>query len=245
MTTFEMAAGVIVLAAVFSYLNYRLLGLPTAIGATALTLAASLLLILVGLVLPGVERYAGSVVKQIDLQQAFLHGMLGFMLFAGAMHIDLRELAARRWPIAVLSTVGVLLSTAIVGFLTWALLNAVGVPARPIYCLLFGALIAPTDPIAVMAILRQAGVPRELEVTIAGESLFNDGVGVVIFLALLELAGGEADASAAHILGLFAWEAIGGAVFGLIVGWVVYRMLRSVDNYQLEVLLSVALVAGG
>ncbi len=118
-------------------------------------------------------------------------------------------------------------------------------PARPIYCLLFGALIAPTDPIAVMAILRQAGVPRDLEVMIAGESLFNDGVGVVVFLALLELATGESDGGSAHILGLFAWEAVGGAVFGFATGWLAFRMLWSVDNYRLEVLVSVALVAGG
>jgi len=244
MTPFEMAAAVKVMAAVFTYLNYTLLRLPTAIGATGLTLVASLLLILVGLAVPRVEQYAGSVVQQIDLKQAFLNGMLGFMLFAGALHIDLRELAARRWPIAVLSTVGVLLSTAIVAGLVWGALHLVGVPVRPIYCLLFGALIAPTDPIAVMAILRQAGVPRELEVTIAGESLFNDGVGVVAFLAILEIAAGEGG-GAGHLIGLFAWETLGGAVFGFLAGWVVYRMLRSVDNYQLEVLLSVALVAGG
>ncbi len=245
MTAFEIAAGLVVLAAVFSYLNYTLLKLPTAIGATALALGASLLLVLAGLVVPAVEREARGLVARIDLQQAFLQGMLGFMLFAGALHVDLRELAARKWPVAVLSTVGMAISTTVVGLLTWMLLTALGVPARPVYCLLFGSLISPTDPIAVMAILRHAGVPKDMEVTIAGESLFNDGVGVVVFLGLLEVATGQAGLDAGHLAGLFLREAVGGAALGFGLGWVVYRMLRSVDNYKVEVLLSLALVAGG
>ncbi len=181
MTEFELAACLVVLAALLSYLNYRLLRLPTAVGTMALTLAASLLLVLVGLVVPGLDQQARALVARIDLQQAVLHGMLGFLLFAGSLQIDLGELVARKGPVTVLSTLGVVLSTALVGLFTWAMLHGVGIPARPIYCLLFGALISPTDPIAVMAILRQAGVPQcDLEITIAGESLFNDGVGVVV-----------------------------------------------------------------
>ena len=245
MTAFEMAAGVVVMAAVFSYLNYTLLKLPTAIGATALALGASLVLVLVGLAVPAVEQHARVLIARIDLQRAFLHAMLGFMLFAGALHIDLNELAARKWPVAVLSTFGVLISTAVVGLLAWALLNVLGIPARPIYCLLFGALISPTDPIAVMAILRQAGVPKDMQVTIAGESLFNDGVGVVVFLALLEVATGDAEFEPVRLAGLFLWSAVGGAALGFSLGWLVYRILRSIDQYQVEVLLSVALVAGG
>jgi CPA1 family monovalent cation:H+ antiporter len=219
MTLFQLAAMLLVLAAAFSYLNYTLLKLPTAIGATALALGASLVLVLVGLVVPGVEQQARALVKQIDLRQAFLQGMLGFMLFAGALHINLNELAARKWPVAVLSTAGAVLSTALVGLLTWGLLAAVGLPVRPIYCFLFGALISPTDPIAVMAILRHAGVPKEMEVTIAGESLFNDGVGVVIFLGLLEVATGEAGFDPGHLAGLFLWETVGGAAVGFALGW--------------------------
>jgi len=245
MTAFEMAAGVVVMAAVFSYLNYTLLKLPTTIGATALALGASLVLVLVGLAVPAVEQHARVLIARIDLQRAFLHAMLGFMLFAGALHIDLNELAARKWPVAVLSTFGVLISTAVVGLLAWALLNVLGIPARPIYCLLFGALISPTDPIAVMAILRQAGVPKDMQVTIAGESLFNDGVGVVVFLALLEVATGDAEFEPVRLAGLFLWSAVGGAALGFSLGWLVYRILRSIDQYQVEVLLSVALVAGG
>jgi CPA1 family monovalent cation:H+ antiporter len=136
-------------------------------------------------------------------------------------------------------------STAVVGLLARGLLTAAGVQARLIYCLLFGALISPTDPIAVMAILRQAGVPKGMEIKIAGESLFNDGVGVVVFLGLLEIATGDAGFDPIRLTELFLWEAVGGAVMGFVLGWVVYRMLRSVDNYQVEVLLSLALVAGG
>ncbi|MCE9566720.1 MAG: sodium:proton antiporter [Planctomycetes bacterium] len=245
MTVFEMAACLIVLAAVLSYLNYTLLKLPPAIGLTALSLAGSLLLVLIGIAVPAVEDKARDIVHRIDLNQTFLQGMLGFMLFAGALHINLNELAARKWTILVLSTVGVVISTVVIGLLAWGLMNAIGVPARLIYCLLFGALISPTDPIAVMAILRQAGVPKAMEIRIAGESLFNDGVGVAVFMGLLEIATGDIGFDPVRLTGQFLWEAVGGASLGFGLGWIVYRMLRSVDNYQTEVLLSLALVAGG
>lgn len=245
MTVFEVAACLITLAAVLSYLNYTLLKLPPAIGLMALSLAGSLLLVLVGLAVPVVESGAKDLVHRIDLNQAFLQGMLGFMLFAGSLHIRLEELASRKWTVLVLSTVGVLISTAVVGLLAWAVLDAAGIQARLIYCLLFGALISPTDPIAVLAILRQAGVPKDMEIKIAGESLFNDGVGVVVFLGLLEIATGAVEPDIIHLTKLFLWEAVGGAATGFALGWGVYRMLRSVDNYQVEVLLSLALVAGG
>ena len=245
MTVFEMTACLITLAAVLSYLNYTLLKLPPAIGLMALSLAGSLLLVLVGLAIPALEQRAKDLVHRIDLNQAFLQGMLGFMLFAGSLHIRLDELASRKWTVFALSTVGVLISTAVVGLLAWALLNGVGIEARLIYCFLFGALISPTDPIAVLAILRQAGVPKDMEIKIAGESLFNDGVGVVVFLGLLEIATGTVEPDAIHLTNLFLWEAVGGAATGFALGWLTYRMLRSVDNYQVEVLLSLALVAGG
>lgn len=245
MSAFQIAACLLVLAALFSYLNYKLLKFPAAIGLMALSLAASLVAVLAGLAVPGLERRAAGLVERIDLTDTFLRGMLGFMLFAGSLHIRLEELASRKWTILTLSTVGVVVSTVVVGLLSWGLLHAAGVPARPIYCLLFGALISPTDPIAVMAILRQAGVSKDTEIKIAGESLFNDGVGVVVFLGLLEIATGEAGFDPLHLAELFLWEAVGGAALGLGLGWVTYRMLRSVDHYQVEVLLSLALVAGG
>lgn len=245
MSVFEIVAGLLVLAAVFSYLNYKLLKFPPAIGLMALSLAASLVAVLVGLAVPAVEDRAREAVGQVDLNKAFLHGMLGFMLFAGALHIRLDALAARRWTILTLSTVGVLISTILVALMAWGLLNAAGIPARFIYCLLFGALISPTDPIAVMSILRDAGVSKDTEIKIAGESLFNDGVGVVVFLGLLEIATGEGGFDPLHFAQLFLWEAVGGAALGFALGWITYRMLRSVDKYQVEVLMSLALVAGG
>lgn len=245
MSAFQIAACLIVLAALFSYLNYTLLKFPPAIGLMALSLAASLVAVLAGLVVPGLERRAADIVGQVNLTETFLRGMLGFMLFAGSLHIRLDELAARKWTILTLSTVGVVVSTAVVGLLAWGLLHAAGVPARPIYCMLFGALISPTDPIAVMAILRQAGVSKDAEIKIAGESLFNDGVGVVVFLGLLEVATGQAGFDPLRLSELFLREAVGGAALGFGLGWVTYRMLRSVDHYQVEVLLSLALVAGG
>src|SRR5262245_44142831 len=245
MTVFEVAACLITLAAALSFFNYHLLKLPPAVGLMALSLAGSLVLVVLGAAVPAVEDRARDVVRRIDLDQAFLQGMLGFMLFAGSLHIKLGELASRKWAVLVLSTVGVLVSTAVVGLLAWGLLSAAGIQARFVYCLLFGALISPTDPIAVMAILHQAGVPRDVEVTIAGEALFNDGVGVVVFLGLLEVATGEAGFDPVHLAGLFLWEAVGGAATGFALGWLVYRMLRSVDGYQVEVLLSLALAAGG
>jgi CPA1 family monovalent cation:H+ antiporter len=244
-TPFELAACLIVLAAAFGYLNHTLLRLPPAIGAMSLALAASLLLVLAGVTFPGLEDRARAIVARIDLSQTFLQGMLGFMLFAGSLHINLDELAARKWPVAVLSTVGVMISTAVVGLLTWGILNALGVQARLTYCLLFGALISPTDPIAVLAILREVGLPRDMEVTIAGESLFNDGVGVVVFVGLLGVATGAEEFGVGRLLGMFLWEAVGGAALGFVLGWVTYRLIRSVDDYRLEVLLSLALVAGG
>jgi CPA1 family monovalent cation:H+ antiporter len=245
MTVFEMVACLLVLAALFSYVNVTTLKFPPAIGLMALSLAGSLVLVLVGLFVPAVERKAAAVVSQIDLNEAFLHGMLGFMLFAGALHIKFADLASRKWTILLLSTIGVVLSTAIVGLLAWGVLSLLGLEVKLLHCLLFGALISPTDPIAVMAILRQAGVPTDTEIKIAGESLFNDGVGVVVFFGLLEVARGDTGFDINKLAGLFLWEAVGGAALGFALGWLVYRMLRSVDNYQVEVLLSLGLVAGG
>ena len=245
MGIFELSAILLVLAATFSYLNYRLLGLPPAIGLMALTLIASLGLIAAGYFIPGLDQQAETAVKSIDLNEAFLHGMLGFLLFAGALHVDMAMLRKRLGAITMLATVGVITSTILVGLMTYFLLAILNIEIRPIYCFLFGALISPTDPIAVMGLLRQANVPKELEIKIAGESLFNDGVGVVIFLAVLEVATGDANFNLVHFGELFIWEALGGAILGIIGGTAVVYLLKSVDNYQVEVMLSLALVAGG
>ena len=241
----DFVAILLVLAAGSSYLNYRLLRLPTTIGLMALTLLASLAAIAAGFVFPAIEREAAAFVSQIDFNRAVLDGMLGFLLFAGALHVDLGDLLRQKAAITLLATVGVAVSTLIVAGLAWALLSLVNAPVSPIYCLLFGALISPTDPIAVLALLRRLGAPKKLEVIIAGESLFNDGVGVVIFVGLLEVVAGEHPFDPGHLAILFLREALGGATFGLAAGYLVYRLIKSVDNYQVEILLSLALVAGG
>ncbi len=241
----DFVAVLLVLAAGFSYLNHRLLRLPTTVGLTALTLVASLAAVAAGLVFPAVEQRAAAFVRQIDFDRAVLGGLLGFLLFAGALRINLGDLARVGVTVAVLATAGVVLSALLVAGLTAGLFAAAGVPVRPVYCLLFGALISPTDPVAVLALLKRLGAPRSLEVTIAGESLFNDGVGVVLFVGLLEVAAGGQEFHAARLAVLFVRAAVGGAVFGLAAGYLAYRLIQSVDDYQLEILLSLALVAGG
>ena len=245
MRLFDLIAVFIVMAAGFGYLNFRLLKLPTTIGLMALSLLFSLSLFVLGAFVPAVAQQTRSVIEQFDFNQVLLHGMLAFLLFAGALHIDLGDLARHKEPIALLATVGVLLSTLIVGVLMWGVFALLGFKLRFIDCLLFGALISPTDPIAVLSLLKKIGAPKTLEVQIAGESLFNDGIGVVLFMGLLEVATGENDFDVGHFAFLFMREAVGGAVFGLAIGLVAYRMLKSVDNYQVEILLSLALVWGG
>ena len=245
MRLFDLIAVFIVMAAGFGYLNFRLLKLPTTIGLMALSLLFSLSLFVLGAFVPAVAQQTRSVIEQFDFNQVLLHGMLAFLLFAGALHIDLGDLARHKEPIALLATVGVLLSTLIVGVLMWGVFALLGFKLRFIDCLLFGALISPTDPIAVLSLLKKIGAPKTLEVQIAGESLFNDGIGVVLFMGLLEVATGGNDFDVGHFAFLFIREAVGGAVFGLAIGLVAYRMLKSVDNYQVEILLSLALVWGG
>ena len=245
MRTFDLIAILIVLAALFSYINLKVLKLPSAIGLMALTLLFSVAAFVAGRFLPTVGAKVDRLLAHFDLNEALLHGMLGFLLFAGALHVDLGDLARHRWPIAALSTFGVLLSTAVVGALTWGMLALLGQPMRLLDCLLFGALISPTDPIAVLGLLKRVGVPKALEVQIAGESLFNDGVGVVVFTGLLGVASGLHRPDLGHVALLFVRETVGGALFGLVVGLLVFLMLRSVDDYKVEILLSLALVAGG
>lgn len=245
MELFEIVAALITLSAVFSYINHRWFKLPTTIGVMAISLAFSLALIAAGLVFPPVVNKAETVIGGIDFYEAVMHGMLGFLLFAGAMHINLGDLAKQRFLIGSLASVGVIASTFIVGGLAWYVFRLFGIEVRFIYCLLFGSLISPTDPIAVLAILKQAGASKGLEIKIAGESLFNDGVGVVVFLGLLEIATGQYGFDLGHLTALFVQEAIGGAVFGLGIGFLAFLMLRSVDNYQVEILISLAVATGG
>lgn len=234
------------LAAIFSYLNYRYIKLPTTIGIMLISLVLSLLLIISSkLGVFDISHQVTELIKGIDFHNALINGMLSFLLFAGALHINLNELSKQKWVILILATVGVVSSTFIIGGASWFILDALQLNVSFIYCLLFGALISPTDPIAVMGILKTVGVPKSLEIKISGESLFNDGVAVVVFLVLLGIATGQSEATFSSISSLFFQEAIGGAVYGLVIGGLCFYMLRSVNNYQVEVLLSLALVMGG
>lgn len=249
MTGYQTVALLVSLAAVFSYLNYRFVRLPTTIGVMIIALGLSLALVVfshIGHVGDPIKQRADQLLRAIDFNAILLDGFLPFLLFAGALHIDLSELGQQKWGISLLATVGTAASTVIVGLLTWLALRAIGLELRVIDCVLFGALISPTDPIAVLSILKTAGAPPALETKIAGESLFNDGIGVVIFLVLREVAagGGQAPVTPGRVVLLLVMEAAGGAAFGLAAGFLVYQMLKRVNNYQVEVLLTLALAIG-
>ncbi|HID81978.1 MAG TPA: sodium:proton antiporter [Chromatiales bacterium] len=246
MSIFDTASLLLSIAAVFAYLNYKFIKLPTTIGIMLIALVFSLILVVLSHFGIGFgEQYAEQILNNIDFNETLMHGMLSFLLFAGALHINLEALLEKKWIVGILATIGVVTTTFIVGFTSYYIFGWLGIDIPLIYCLLFGSLIAPTDPVAVMGILKTAGATKSLETKIAGESLFNDGVAVVVFLVLLGIATSGQDANASEIALLFAEEALGGAVFGFAIGWITYRMLKSVDNYQVEVLLSLALVAGG
>jgi len=242
----DLCALLLTLAAVFGYLNHRFIGLPTTIGIMLIAILVSLAMVLAGaLGQPALLEHARAIVGGIDFDRTLMHGMLSFLLFAGALHVDLSQLARYRWIIGTLATVGVVATTFMVGTAAWLVLGVLGLELPFVWCLVFGALIAPTDPVAVLAILKTAKVPHALETKVAGESLFNDGVAVVLFLVVsgVAVSGQPFDAGDAALL--FVEEALGGALFGLAIGWIAFAMLKSIDNYQLEVLVTLALVAGG
>lgn len=246
MEILNTVALLLTLAAVFSYLNYRFIKLPTVIGIMLISLVLSLFLLVLGkLGIFDITQQASELINRIDFHTALINGMLSFLLFAGALHINLNDLNKQKGVIVTLATVGVVSATFIIGIMSWIILNALELNISFIYCLLFGALISPTDPIAVIGVLKTVGVSKSLETKISGESLFNDGVAVVVFLVLLGIATGEGEATVLSIGSLFIQEAIGGAIYGLLIGGLCFYMLRSVNNYQVEVLLTLALVMGG
>jgi len=246
MHIFEIASILMVLTALFSYVNYRFLHMPTTIGVMFVSLMLSLCFVTVSwLGLDFGQEKITEILQSIDFNETLMHGMLAFLLFAGAMHIKLEDLNGQKWAIAILATAGVIMSTFIVGSLSWIVLQWFGIPVSFLYCLLFGSLISPTDPVAVLGILKTTGVPKSLETKIAGESLFNDGIAVVVFLIILELARGGSQVSATGVSLLFLKEAGGGVVLGLVIGFLAYQMLKRVDNYQVEALITLALVMGG
>ncbi|GAB3848983.1 sodium:proton antiporter [Hymenobacter terrigena] len=246
MDLYTALALLLVIAAAFAYVNLRFLKMPTAIGLMLLGLVASLALVgLARFEVKPVLEFA-KLVNRLDFSTIVMQVMLGFLLFAGAIHVDTRSLGRLRWPVSVLALVGTPLSTAIVAGAMYLLLPWFGLPTPFIYCLLFGALISPTDPVAVLSILTKANIPKSLETKIVGESLFNDGVGVVLFVVTLELALlGPGDVTLPHALGIFLRETVGGLALGTALGLGAGWLLRTIDNYQVEVLITLALVAGG
>lgn len=236
----------VVLSAVFGYINVRFLKLPNSIGLMLITIVFTFGVFALSYfdsTLLDAERF---IIKQIDFKSVLLDVMLSFLLFAGALHTNFEQLKVQRWPVLVFSTFGVLVSAFLVGASVFLILQLIGLDINFIYCLLFGALISPTDPIAVLGILKKAGVPKKLEAKIVGESLFNDGVGVVIFLTIFQVALlGTGEIEAFDVFKLFGKEVFGGILLGAVLGWVTYRLMKSINDYDIEVIITLAAVMGG
>ena len=244
MTTLQIAALLVSLSAVLAYLNARFVKLPSQIGMLAIALAGSLVVVALDALGLIDASSLQQIVSQADFGHTLLHGMLGLLLFAGALHINIDELAQERWSIVALSLGATLLSTVLVGVSIFGVLFLLGKNIGLLNAMLFGALISPTDPIAVLGLLKTSKVPRALAVQISGESLFNDGIGVVLFTVLLAIGAGDR-VGVADVVGLFAREAIGGAAFGFALGYLGYRMLLTMDDYTVEVLVTLGIVLGG
>ncbi|WIX33478.1 sodium:proton antiporter [Salinicola sp. JS01] len=242
----ELAAIILTVTAGLAWFNERYIRLPATIGVMLSALLLSLAM--QGLAALGWEAPAALArgwVEALDFDSLLMNGMLSFLLFAGALHVDVAKLRDYWISIGVLATLGVLASTLLIGFASHWLLAALGAPVALPWCLVFGALISPTDPVAVLGIMRGAGAPADMEVRIVGESLFNDGVAVVLFTLLLAAAESGESLFGWHAIWLFAEEAGGGALFGLLLGYGVHALMKRVDQYQVEVLLSLAMVLGG
>lgn len=246
MDFYSIATILVVLSALFGYINVRFLKLPITIGLMIITIAFTAVVI-------GISQFDDTLlvqekafISQIDFQTVLLDIMLSFLLFAGALHTNFAQLKIQRWPILAFATFGVTVSTILVGVITFYMLKVIGFEISFINCLLFGALISPTDPIAVLGILKKAGAPKKLETKIVGESLFNDGVGVVVFLTIFAIAKNPNSAvEFSEIAQLFGQEVIGGIVLGFLLGWITYRLMKSIDNYEIEVIITIAAVMGG
>ncbi len=242
----SLIALLLTLTGAFAYINHKFLKLPLSVGVMGLSLTLSLVLIVGEHLGLSIRGWATETVANINFSETLLDGMLSFMLFAGSLHVDLDELTEQKVTVAVLATVGVLLSTVLVGFSTWLVFGLLGLSVPILGCFAFGALISPTDPIAVMALLKEVKAPRSLSTKIAGESLFNDGVGIVLFVLIVRMwATGSGSVPWKQTLELLLREVGGGIAIGLLLGYLCFRLLRSIDNYQVEVMLTLALVSGG
>ena len=254
LTLFEIAALLLALSALFSWLNAAFFKLPHTIGLLVIALVVSLLLIGLEAIAPGLGLADNlrSAISQVDFNETVMKGMLGFLLFAGALHVDFSRLKDAKWAIGIMATIGVLISTFIIGGGFWVITQLLGISIPFIWALVFGALISPTDPVAVLSILKSVKMPKALEAKIAGESLFNDGVGVVVFTIIVAIAVGTGAHGAehaaehigvAHIAELFFFEAGGGAVLGALTGWIAYRAMAMIDEHAIEILITLGIVA--
>lgn len=246
MDAYFIATILIFLSAIFGFINVRFLKMPNTIGLMIITIVFTLGVLLLSYFDPTLLEIEKEIIANIDFKTVLLDEMLSFLLFAGALHTNFEQLKVQRWPILLFSTLGVLTSTFLVGGVIFMLLQLFNFSVDFIYCLLFGALISPTDPIAVLGILKQAGVPKKLETKIVGESLFNDGVGVVVFLTIYQIAqSGIDEATTFNVFKLFGQEVIGGVALGGILGYICYRLMRAIDDYDIEVIITLAAVMGG
>lgn len=246
MGTWEVVGILISLTALSSVINHRFLKLPKSIGLTLITLLLSLVLAGFGKLGWHVDVYAEHLLDSIGFTNTFLHGMLGFLIFAACLHVNARELAKHKVIVGLLATVSVVLSTLLIGVCTFGLTQFLNIDIPLEYCLVFGALISPTDPISTLAILKTLNAPKALEMKIAGEALFNDGMGIVLFVMLLGLAtGSEVDWDFKSACLFLMQQGIGGLCLGLCMGWFAARILRSIDNYEVAIILTLAIVTGG
>lgn len=246
MEFFNIITILVVISAAFAYINERFVKLPYTIGAMVITILMSMVLTITGWISPSLTNPLKELITQIDFSTVLLEIMLSFLLFAGALHTNFDQLKVQRGPILAFATFGVLLSTFLIGFAMYYLLGAMGMPLDFIYCLLFGALISPTDPIAVLGILKKVGVPKKLETKIVGESLFNDGIGVVVFLTIFSIAEKGLEHVTVGEIGFLLLEEVGGGILlGLGLGYAAYWLMKSIDDYSVEVLITLAIVMGG
>lgn len=248
LSIFEIIALLLALSAFFGWTNHYLFKLPHTIGLLMMALIASVVLLVLENLMPalGLTGTLQKVIGQIDFYSTVMEGMLAFLLFAGALHVDFTYLKNQRWAIGLMATLGIMTSTMLIGTGFWFVSGLLGAKLPFIWALVFGALISPTDPVAVLGLLKTIDVPQSIEAKIAGESLFNDGVGVVLFTILLAIAvgSGQAHFGALHIAELFFVEAGGGVVLGLMTGWLAYKAMATIDEYSLEILITLGVVAG-
>lgn len=246
MEFYAIASGILTMAIMATYINERFIKMPTTIAIMASSLLLSLMLIFFGGYFgANFADIVATELNRINFHDLLINGMLSFLLFAGAMHVDISQLKAHKWEIGILACLSTVLSAILIAVAAFYLLPLLGVNLSFIYCLLFGALISPTDPIAVLATFKELNAPKQLDVKVAGESLFNDGVGIVMFLSIYQAAFSSATLSVQQISWLFVQQAIGGIAYGALLGYVTSWLIKPIDNHKVEILLTIMVATGG